>query len=177
MLTAKFDPKSNQSRVVIKYQGRQITATGLNVIDIAGLVGVDNPINIEVARKQMDVESIVFGVIAQSHQEFVSRLEIDADVKSRFNGDDESERDTLIDNLTDYVNVDHDSKLHQALNQAVCKVLERLEHMELIDQCHPTNKGGQLCYNLTTVGRVLAELAFGDDPVVMLIANRYGADA
>ena len=175
-MTIKFDRKNEIRTVVIADQGRYIAVTDLDVSDIEDIEDVCTPMSVESLRNQEDLYDIVLGSIAQSDQDLVSRDEIDADVEARFGQLDLDDQEALIDSLDRVVDIFDIPMMERVIEESIGSTLEQLLDINLIKEVDPTCELDQAQYDLTLVGRVLSELAFGSDHMTTIRANR-GVDA
>lgn len=176
MTAKKVNHKNNKGTEVISYQGRYITVTGLSSVDIQNIGDVCTDRSIKSLRNQEDLYEIVLASIAQSDQEIVSRNEIDADVEARFDRLDHDDQEELIDSLDRVVDIFDIPMLERVIEESVGSTLEQLADIELIKEVDPTCELDQAQYHLTTVGKVLSELAFGTDHTTTIRIN-HGTDA
>ena len=174
-LTIKFDRKNEIRTVVIADQGRYIAVTGVDSVDIENIEDVCTPMAVESLRNQADLYDIIFGSIAQSDQEAVSRDEIDADVEARFGRLEMDDQEALIDSLDRVVDIFDIPMMERVINESIGSTLEQLVDIGVIREVDPTCELDQAQYKPTLVGRVLAEMAFGSDHMVTVKANN-GSD-
>ena len=171
MTAKKVNHKNDKKTVVLSYQGRYIAVTDLSCVDVQNIGDVCTDQSIKSLRNQEDLYEIVLASIAQSDQEIVSRNEIDADVEARFDRLDHDDQEELIDSLDRVVDIFDIPMLERVIEESVGSTLEQLVDIELINEVDPTCELDQAQYNLTTVGKVLSELAFGSDHMTTIRTN------
>ena len=171
MTMQMLEQDRNQARVAIEFERRQIIVTGPNVVDVANIEDLANPTVVKAARNQMDIEGIVFKILAQSNQDPVPHGIILRGVEDLFNRVKDSKRAEMINNLSVHVPVRNPDILDDmAIDTVLDKVLHYFEDMELINTSYPTTEEDFLSSKLTVSGRVLAELAFGVERSMIIIA-------
>ena len=85
------------------------------------------------------------------------------------------DQEALIDSLDRDVNIFDIPMMERVIEESIGSTLEQLVDIGVIKEVDPTCELDQAQYNLTIVGRVLTELAFGSDRLITIKANN-GSD-